>query len=442
MKHEQKSMNRHISSAIAICGLLFALVLASCAGTKGSTASSETVSFSPSVPVSSDAMVPTERTALAGDFSTGAPAMTDGSAVPSETFNREQAIYSPMTDTKTSSAGTSTQTDTGAKVFVPQTDGQALPATMKTENVSGTESLVTRLSESGSMVKTGSSSMPGTSETVEPDIASSDKSSLGIEPSSMAESSSVGIGVLGRSMAEPATDAVAQTAALQGVASLVERSDETGAGSKTTPQGALAENPPPVQARMPEQETNAITFSGGYTKVKLQEGREVVTLSNGAVVSVGSLQLTADEIEISGSDYRHVRCNGNVSVVDAKRGIRLSSSQIYYDRLDELIIVDGWVEIQDTQNEVIASGAWLEFNLRDGIMKMQMRVRLLKHTDKGSMVCNADNVIFDRDGETLALSGGASVYWNKDRYEASMITVDLKTDEIIMDGAIRGTVHG
>ncbi len=195
-------------------------------------------------------------------------------------------------------------------------------------------------------------------------------------------------------------------------------------------------------ANQSAQKTDPITFSGGYTKVKLQEGREVITLSGGAVVSVGSMRLSAEAIEISGNDYRYVRCNGNVSVVDQDLGIQISSSQIYYNRLDELIVIDGWVELQDRKNEVIASCAWLEFNLHDGIMKMQMRVRLLKHTDKGSMVCNADNVIFDRDGETLALSGGASVYWNDDRYEASMITVDLKTDEIVMDGAIKGTVHG
>lgn len=199
---------------------------------------------------------------------------------------------------------------------------------------------------------------------------------------------------------------------------------------------------PAIQPVPVEDDSDPITFSGGFTRVKLQEGREVITLSGGAEVSVGSMKLTADSIDISGNDYRYVQCDGNVAVDDSERGIQLSASQLYYDRIEDLIIVDGWVELQDTENEVIASSAWLEFDLKSGIMRLQMRVRLLKHTDKGSMVCSADNVIFDRDGETLALNGGASVYWNKDRYEASMITVDLKTDEIVMDGAIKGTVHG
>lgn len=209
---------------------------------------------------------------------------------------------------------------------------------------------------------------------------------------------------------------------------------------ETMPQESIS--PTQTDADTGDQATDPITFSGGYTKVRLQEGREVISLTGDAVVSVGSMRLSANSIEISGSDYRYVRCDGNVSVTDDERGIQLTAPQLYYDRVEELIIVDGWIELQDTKNEVIASGAWLEFDLEGGTMRLQMQVRLLKHTDKGSMICNADNVLYDRDGETLALTGGASVYWNKDRYEASMITVDLATDEIVMDGAIKGTVHG
>lgn len=213
-------------------------------------------------------------------------------------------------------------------------------------------------------------------------------------------------------------------------------------------EGALEaeENLPELEVTFPAQqeqsEQEAISFSGGYTKVKLQQGREVITLSGGATVTVGSMTLKADTIEISGSDYRYVRTSGGVSVVDPERGIELSTSSLFYDRVDELIIVDGWVEIQDLEHEVVASGSWLEFAVQEGTLRLQMMVRLLKHTDKGAMICSAEDAFYDRDGETLALSGGASVYWNKDRYEASMITVDLKTDEIVMDGAIKGTVHG
>ncbi len=186
----------------------------------------------------------------------------------------------------------------------------------------------------------------------------------------------------------------------------------------------------------------AITFSGGYTKVLLREGKEVVSLSQGAKVSVGSIQLEADTVELSGTGYRYVRCTGKVVVTDASLGITLRASKLFYDRTDELIIVDGWVELQDTKNEVIASAGWMEYDMRNAVMRMQMHVRLLKHTDKGAMECRAQNVVFDRDEEQLSLNGGASVLWNKDTYQASLITVDLKTDQIVMDGSIQGVIHG
>lgn len=189
-------------------------------------------------------------------------------------------------------------------------------------------------------------------------------------------------------------------------------------------------------------EENPMRFSGGRTSVSMQEGREVVSLAEGAELSVGDMRLSAASIEISGSDYRYVRCSGNVTVIDSGRGINLSASELFFDRTEELIVVDGWVEIQDVQNEVIASGAWLEFDLDGGVMRMQMRVKLLKHTDKDAMVCIADNIVYDRDGETLALNGGSKIIWDGDSYEAATITVDLRTNDIVMEGAVKGLVHG
>lgn len=189
-------------------------------------------------------------------------------------------------------------------------------------------------------------------------------------------------------------------------------------------------------------EENPMRFSGGRTSVSMQEGREVVSLAEGAELSVGDMRLSAASIEISGPDYRYVRCAGNVAVIDSGRGINLSASELFFDRTEELIVVDGWVEIQDVQNEVIASGAWLEFDLDGGVMRMQMRVKLLKHTDKDAMVCIADNIVYDRDGETLALNGGSKIIWDGDSYEAATITVDLRTNDIVMEGTVKGLVHG
>ena len=106
------------------------------------------------------------------------------------------------------------------------------------------------------------------------------------------------------------------------------------------------------------------------------------------------------------------------------------------------MLVDGWVEIQDLENEVIASGAYLSYNRSEGTMKLQIAAKLLRHTESGPMVCRADSIEYNRDTMRLALIGNTSIAWKGDTYQASATTVDLETDEIVMEGSIEGIVHG
>jgi lipopolysaccharide export system protein LptA len=185
-----------------------------------------------------------------------------------------------------------------------------------------------------------------------------------------------------------------------------------------------------------------ISFSGGYTRMNMQQGKEIITLGNKAQVTVGSLTLKADSIELSGDDFSYVNCTGTVSVTDSERGFSLVSKNLYYDRIKKTMIVNSWVEIQDTTNEIAASGAWLEFDLESGTILLQIHVRLFHATEDGPMVCKADTLTFDRNDQTLKLLGNANVEWNEDTYQAQVISVDLDTQEIKMDGSIKGTVHG
>ena len=75
-----------------------------------------------------------------------------------------------------------------------------------------------------------------------------------------------------------------------------------------------------------------ITFSGGYTKVSMQEGNRSVSLSGGAAVSANGLSISAQEIKLYGTDYRYVDCTGKVSAVDSERGITLQCPGLFYDR--------------------------------------------------------------------------------------------------------------
>ena len=188
--------------------------------------------------------------------------------------------------------------------------------------------------------------------------------------------------------------------------------------------------------------SNQITFRGGYTRAVMREGRDSIILTQGAIVTVGSITIEAETIELSGKNSRYLTGTDNVRIVDSSRGLTIIASNISYDRELESILIDSWVEIQDLENEVIASGAYLSYDQAKGIMRLQIAVKLLHHTESGAMVCRADTMEYNRQEMTLALTGNSSVYWKGDSYEASSISVDLNTEEIRMEGSIKGTVHG
>lgn len=187
---------------------------------------------------------------------------------------------------------------------------------------------------------------------------------------------------------------------------------------------------------------NEIRFRGGSTRMQMQEGYQNIALSGGAEITSGTLTLTADSIELSGKEFRYVSCNGSVTLNDEERGVKLVGTNLFYDREEELVVVDGYLELEDLTNEVQATAFFLEFSLDEGSVLLQVQVRLYKHTDSGVMACKADSLRLEREKRTLELGGSATIDWAGDRYEAERITVDLDTEQISMEGTIKGVING
>ena len=185
-----------------------------------------------------------------------------------------------------------------------------------------------------------------------------------------------------------------------------------------------------------------ISFSGGYTKVNLQENNKSVSLSGGAKVVADGLTIEAQEIELYGADYKYVSCTGSVVVQDEERGISLQCPSLSYDREKEQIVSDGWIEIEDTQNEANLSGAWFEYDTKSTLMKLQMMAKIVKVTEDGLMTCQADSIEFNNETQIVTLKGNAQIEWNGSTYKAAMIIVDLSDNSITMHGSITGEVNG
>ncbi|MDD2232929.1 MAG: LptA/OstA family protein [Sphaerochaetaceae bacterium] len=185
-----------------------------------------------------------------------------------------------------------------------------------------------------------------------------------------------------------------------------------------------------------------ITFSGGSTSISKTGDELDVKMAGGAIVQTEDLSLSSDEIRIWGKDYRYVRCTGTVKAIKSDDGITIITPSLFYDRTAQSLLVDSWIEIEDTVHEVALSGAHLDYSLETGVMKLQIQARIIKDTEDGLLSCSADSIEYDSKNQTLVLSGRSDVTWGEDRYQASRITINLETNELKMEGKISGTVNG
>lgn len=185
-----------------------------------------------------------------------------------------------------------------------------------------------------------------------------------------------------------------------------------------------------------------VSFSGGYSKVSLQDNNHIVTLSQGSLVETGDFRITADTIELYGENYRYVRCTGNVEILEKSSSMAVKCTSLSYDRDTSVLTSDGWIEIDDPENEAQLSGAWLEYNSETSIMKIQMNARISKDTDKGILSCTSDFIEFNNDEMTLQLKGDSHAVWGDDAYSANIMLVDIDNEEIQLFDSISGEIHG
>ncbi len=188
--------------------------------------------------------------------------------------------------------------------------------------------------------------------------------------------------------------------------------------------------------------SEAISFRGGESSLSLKEGHEEVKLSSGASVQVGSLSITSDEIVLSGQDWRYVECTGKTEIKDDERGLEITTTHLWYDRTDERLLLSPWFELEDKKEELNAMGGALSYDMKNEKLELSMLVSILKTSGRGLMRCRAESVIFNRDTQKLSFSGGATVNWAGDQYQAEVIAVDLSNDSISLDGRIKGNING
>jgi lipopolysaccharide export system protein LptA len=165
-------------------------------------------------------------------------------------------------------------------------------------------------------------------------------------------------------------------------------------------------------------------------------GRSTTILYGNAEVRSDNILLRADRIEISGDDNQFVDCVGNVWGFEEEKNILFQTDRLRYDRRLKIARLEGNSTLEDRQNDIVARGRFIEYDDANEITVFQISVRLFKD----DMVCRSEYAVYRRQEKLLDLSGFPIVYKSDDEFRADRIRVDLDTDDVIMEGAVSGTI--
>ena len=177
-------------------------------------------------------------------------------------------------------------------------------------------------------------------------------------------------------------------------------------------------------------------FAGDSTRIVFTEGRERTLLSGNARVTSESMDITAEEIEIYGEDFRYALCTGSVRAADEERGIRIESDRLFFDREQEILRAEGDAVLEDIDNELVVRGGLLETRQQEELTIAQIQVRIFGD----ELTARGEYARYRRDEQVLELSGLPVVFWQGDEYRASRIIVNTETEEITLEGDVRGSI--
>lgn len=110
--------------------------------------------------------------------------------------------------------------------------------------------------------------------------------------------------------------------------------------------------------------------------------------------------------------------------------------QLNYDRIEKIAVFIGDVNLIDGQNDVVADAQRIEYREKTGIALMQIEVKIVQKEN----ICTCAFATYRKNQKMLEMTGNPQVVRGKDTFRAQEITFNLDTEEITLDGRVRGSV--
>ena len=163
---------------------------------------------------------------------------------------------------------------------------------------------------------------------------------------------------------------------------------------------------------------------------------DTTELIGDAFVLTETMEISANSIKMSGKDFRYIEAQGFVKGKNLQSKMEFSCDKLKYDRETKIAELKDNVSLTDTQNDVSAKAQMIEYNQDSEIAIMQIDVEL-KQKDN---TCTGAYAIYRKTDKMLELSGNAQIKQKSDTFRAQEISLNMDTQEISLDGRVKGSI--
>lgn len=179
-----------------------------------------------------------------------------------------------------------------------------------------------------------------------------------------------------------------------------------------------------------------INFSAEIMTGKTGGKNATTSLQGNAYIKTSSMEIRSDYIELSGDDYRYIKAEGGVKGSSIESKMDFTCDSLTYDRITKIANLEGNVKLIDSANDVKAQAQTIEYNQETEVAILQIKVNL---TQKNN-ICTAAYAIYQKKSQLLELSGNAQVKQGEDTFRAQLITLNMETQDITLDGNVKGSI--
>lgn len=179
-----------------------------------------------------------------------------------------------------------------------------------------------------------------------------------------------------------------------------------------------------------------ITFSADAMTGTAGSSSDTTVLQGNSFVHTASMEIKAENIKMSGDNFRYIDASGEVTGKNTESKLEFKCSAVHYDRKTHISTLKGDVFLTDTENGVDVKAQIVEYDEDNNIAVIQINALI---TQKDN-VCSGAYAVYRKGDKMLELNGNAKITQGSDTFNAQVITLNLDTQEITLDGQVKGSV--